>query len=173
MWCWVFADEWSVAPSCVGLARRIREHPRIETHLSTEVTALHGHHELSGVDLTHRSDGAVHQQRRAGLFCLIGATSATGWLDGISLDEHGFVLTGADSTNQDVAPAWTALGRPPLPFETSIPRVFAVGDVRHGSTKRVTAVVGKGAGAILSVHRAIATAIEADTAGSPAPTAVA
>ena len=92
----------------------------------------------------------MHQPRRAGLFCLVGATSATGWLDGISLDVHGVVLTGADSTNQDVASAWTALGRPRSCSRRASHACSRSGDVRPGSTKRVTAVVGEGAGAILS-----------------------
>jgi thioredoxin reductase (NADPH) len=149
------------------LARRIRQHPRIDTHLGTEVTALHGHDSLSGVDLTRRSDGIVQQRRCVGLFCFIGATPATGWLDGISLDDHGFVLTGTDLTDEDLPPVWGALRRRPLPFETSLPRVFAVGDVRHGSTKRVAAAVGEGSSAVPSMRRAIITGVEADLAGPP------
>jgi thioredoxin reductase (NADPH) len=150
------------------LARRIREHPRIDTHLGTELTALHGRDHLSGVDVTRRRDGTVRELRCACLFCFIGATPATDWLDGVALDDHGFVLTGTDVTDQDLAPVWAELGRRPLPFETSMPRVFAAGDVRHGSTKRVAAAVGEGSSVIPSVHRAIATRIEADTAGPPA-----
>jgi thioredoxin reductase (NADPH) len=150
------------------LARRLRQHPRIDTHLGTEVTALHGREDLTGVDLAHRSDGTVRNRPCAGLFCFVGATPATGWLDGVSLDDHGFVLTDTGLTDQDLAPSWIALGRRPLPFETSVPRVFAIGDVRHGSIKRVGAAVGEGASVIPSIHRAITTEIDADTAGPPA-----
>jgi thioredoxin reductase (NADPH) len=154
------------------LARRIREHPRIETHFGTEVTALHGHDRLSGIDLTRRSDGTVTALPCACLFCFIGATPATGWLDGVSLDDHGFVLTGRDLVDPDLPLVWTTIGRRPLAFETSTPRVFAVGDVRHGSAKRVAAAVGEGASAIPSVHRAIAAVgIEADRAGPPVTSA--
>jgi thioredoxin reductase (NADPH) len=149
------------------LARRIREHPRINTHLGTEVTALHGRDHLTGVGLTRRSDGAEQELPCACLFCFIGAIPATDWLDGIALDDHGFVLTGTELTDHDLPPVWATLARRPLPFETSTPGVFAAGDVRHGSIKRVAAAVGEGSSVIPSVHRAIAR-IEADTAGPPA-----
>jgi thioredoxin reductase (NADPH) len=147
------------------LARRIRQHPRIETHLGTVVTALHGRHRLTGVDLTRRSDGAVQQRQCAGLFCFIGATPATAWLHGAFLDDHGFVLTDSDLTDEDLPPMWAALGRRPLPFETSVPRVFAIGDVRRGSTKRVAAAVGEGSSVIPSILHAITTNREVDLAG--------
>ncbi|HUA46910.1 MAG TPA: FAD-dependent oxidoreductase [Solirubrobacteraceae bacterium] len=150
------------------LARRIREHPRIDIHLGAEVTALHGRDHLRGVDVTPRSGGSAQELRCACLFCFIGATPATDWLDGVALDNRGFVLTGTDLTEHDLPPVWDELGRRPLPFETSTPRVFAAGDVRHGSIKRVAAAVGEGSSVLPSVHRAIATRIEADTAGPPA-----
>jgi thioredoxin reductase (NADPH) len=151
------------------LARRIRQHPRIDTHLGTEVTALDGGDHLTGVDLTRRSDAAVQERRCVGLFCFIGATPATDWLDGIALDDHGFVLTDTALTDDDLSPVWATLARRPLPFETSMARVFAVGDVRRGSTKRVAAAVGEGSSAIPSIHRAITAPIQADTAGSRTP----
>jgi thioredoxin reductase (NADPH) len=137
------------------LVRRLREHPHITIHLRTEVTALHGDEHLSAVDLTRRSDDTVVRRRCSGLFCFIGATPATNWLDGVVLDEDGFVLTDTELTEQHLSPVWAALGRSPLPFETSLPRVFAVGDVRRASMKRVAAAVGEGSSAIASVHRAI------------------
>ena len=137
------------------LVRRIREHRQIKTHLGTEVTALHGDDLLTGVDLTRRSDGAVERRACTGLFCFIGATPATGWLDRVVLDDDGFVLTDAELADHDLPPAWAELGRRPLPFETSVPHVFAVGDVRRASIKRVAASVGEGSSAISSVHRAI------------------
>jgi thioredoxin reductase (NADPH) len=138
------------------LVRRVREHPNIQTHLETEVTALRGDDALTGVELTRRSDGAVQERPCKGLFCFIGATPATAWLDGVMLDEAGFVLTDADLRDEDLPPAWAALDRRPLAFETSMPCVFAVGDVRRSSMKRVAAAVGEGSSAIPSVHRAIA-----------------
>ena len=137
------------------LVRRIREHPRITTHLGTEVTELHGGDELTAVDLTRRRDGAVARRPCKAVFCFIGATPATAWLDGVALDEDGFVLTDTELTDEHLSSAWPGLGRRPLPFETSIPGVFAVGDVRRSSMKRVAAAVGEGSSAIPSVHRAI------------------
>jgi thioredoxin reductase (NADPH) len=80
---------------------------------------------------------------------------ATSWLSGVALDEHGFVRTAVQLTNDELGETWSALGRRPLPFERSVPGVFAVGDVRHGSMKRVAAAVGEGASAVRSVHTAI------------------
>jgi thioredoxin reductase (NADPH) len=90
-----------------------------------------------------------------GLFCFIGATPATAWLDGVELDEDGFVLTDTELDDGRLSPGYATLGRRPLPFETSVPGVFAVGDVRRASMKRVAAAVGEGSSAIPSVHRAI------------------
>ncbi|UUT36742.1 hypothetical protein [Microbacterium elymi] len=89
-----------------------------------------------------------------GLFCFIGADPAAGWLP-IDRDETGFIRTGTDVTTQTLD-HWQSMGREPLPFETSIPRVFAAGDVRRGSMKRVAAAVGEGSSAVASVHRALA-----------------
>jgi thioredoxin reductase len=77
----------------------------------------------------------------------IGATPATGWLTGVARDRAGFLLTDVQLGGREPAP---------LPFETSVPGVFAAGDVRSGSMKRVAAAVGEGAGAVRSVHRALA-----------------
>ena len=137
------------------LVRRIRQHPEIRTNLGTEVTALYGDDHLTAAELTRRADGAVERRPCCGLFCFIGATPATGWLDGVVLDDDGFVLTDTELTDQRLSPAWAALGRRPLPYETSVPRLFAAGDVRRASMKRVAAAVGEGSSAIPSVHRAI------------------
>jgi hypothetical protein len=99
--------------------------------------------------------GDLHDQACRGLFCFIGAEPATGWLTGVALDEHGFVRTDVQLTGDELGETWAALGRGPLPFETSVPGVFAVGDVRRGSMKRVAAAVGEGASAVRSVHTAI------------------
>jgi thioredoxin reductase (NADPH) len=136
------------------LVQRVSEHPRITTHLGSEVTGLHGETYLTGVELSERRSGRLAQRPCKGLFCFIGATPATAWLQGVALDENGFILTDTEIADQ-LPPAWTTLGRRPLPFETSIPRVFAVGDVRRASMKRVAAAVGEGSSAIPSVLRAI------------------
>jgi thioredoxin reductase (NADPH) len=135
------------------LADRIIADPRIEVDLSTEVVALGGSSTLENVSLSDRATGARTVVACAGLFCFIGAIPATGWLEGIALDADGFVLTGQDLPRDHMA-AFDLLGRLPLPFETNVPGVFAAGDVRHGSMKRVAAAVGDGASAVRSVHPA-------------------
>jgi thioredoxin reductase (NADPH) len=107
--------------------------------------------------LTHGPTGAEEARGCRGLFCFIGAEPATGWLARVALDRNGFIRTDAQLTAADLDGTWTALGRLPLPFETSAPAVFAVGDVRNGSIKRVAAAVGEGSSAVSSVHRAIGT----------------
>jgi thioredoxin reductase (NADPH) len=136
------------------LVDRLLANPKITVRGGTEVTRLDGEHVLDSISLTGAA-GEVHEQPCRGLFCFIGAEPATGWLSGIALDEHGFVRTDVQLTSDELGETWSALGRPPLPFETSVPGVFAVGDVRHGSMKRVAAAVGEGASAVRSVHTAI------------------
>jgi thioredoxin reductase (NADPH) len=137
------------------LVDRILADPRIDVLTATEVTQLQGDLALQRISLTHRPTGSVQTRDCRGLFCFIGAEPATGWLAGIALDRSGFIRTDAQLTVQDLDGTWTGLGRPPLPFETSVPAVFAAGDVRSGSMKRVAAAVGEGASAVSSVHRAI------------------
>ena len=119
-----------------------------------EVTRLDGENALESISLGGPA-GEVKEQACSGLFCFIGAEPATSWLTDVALDEHGFVRTDVQLTSDELGETLTALGRAPLPFETSVPGVFAVGDVRHGSMKRVAAAVGEGASAVRSVHAAI------------------
>jgi thioredoxin reductase (NADPH) len=135
------------------LTDRIQEDPRIDVHTGTQVVGLHGGAELDRVTLSGGAEGTVDCR---GLFCFIGAEPATDWLADVERDEHGFVHTGADVIGLDGQ--WQELGRMPLPFETSLPRVFAAGDVRRGSMKRVAAAVGEGSSAVASVHLALASA---------------
>ena len=90
------------------------------------------------------------------MFCFIGAEPSTDWLGEVATDEHGFVLTGTDVPLAEAAEMLGTIGRDPLPFETSVPFVFASGDVRGGSMRRVAAAVGEGSSAVASVHRALA-----------------
>lgn len=135
------------------LVDRIVDDPRIDVHTGTQVVGLHGDGELERVTL---AGGVEETVECRGLFCFIGAEPATEWLADVERDEHGFVRTGADVI--DLGDPWRDLGRMPLPFETSVPRVFAAGDVRRGSMKRVAAAVGEGSSAVASVHRALAAA---------------
>lgn len=137
------------------LVDRLVAEPKVTIRTTTEVTGLDGDASLSQITLTDRSSGNVAEQSCHGLFCFIGAYPATAWLTGIAVDSDGFVRTDVQLDQADLDGTWAALGRSPLPFETSIPAVFAAGDVRHGSMKRVAAAVGEGASAVRSVHQAI------------------
>jgi thioredoxin reductase (NADPH) len=136
------------------LVDRLLANPKITVRAGTQVTRLDGEHVLESISLVGPG-GELHEQACRGLFCFIGAEPSTGWLTGVALDEHGFVRTDVQLTSDELGETWSALGRRPLPFETSVPGVFAVGDVRHGSMKRVAAAVGEGASAVRSVHTAI------------------
>ncbi|MDX6229797.1 MAG: thioredoxin reductase [Frankiales bacterium] len=138
------------------LADRLVADQRITVRTGTEVTGLHGAVALEGVTLTDRATASQQDQDCYGLFCFIGAEPATSWLTGqVALDEDGFIRTDVQLDPDDLDGTWESLGRSPLPFETSVPAVFAAGDVRHGSMKRVAAAVGEGASAVRSVHQAI------------------
>ncbi|MEW6278703.1 MAG: FAD-dependent oxidoreductase [Candidatus Eremiobacterota bacterium] len=101
------------------------------------------------------ADDTTHELECASLFTMVGAVPNTAWLsDCVALDEKGFVRTGRDLTDADLS-AWR-LSRKPYLYETSRPRVFAVGDVRSDSTKRVATAVGEGSAAIMFMHRALA-----------------
>ena len=131
------------------LVDEIARTPNIEVRLNTQVTALLGTDHLEQVHLLDTATGTTAQQPARFVFTFIGARPRTAWLgQAVACDEHGFVLTGAA-----IPPgAWT-LQRPPAFLETSIPGVFAAGDVRAGSVKRVASGVGEGAMAVALVHQ--------------------
>jgi thioredoxin reductase (NADPH) len=133
------------------LVDRLVEDPRIDIHTLSNVVGLDGGHGLERVTID-----SVGEVDANGLFCFIGADPATGWLASLDRDADGFLRTGTDVTVNTLE-HWQMLGREPLPFETSLPRVFAAGDVRRGSMKRVAAAVGEGSSAVASVHRALAS----------------
>ncbi len=147
------SDLW--AGMSAYLVDRILAHPTIAVHTGAQVTALKGEDGLRSVTMTS-SKGASTDRDCHGLFCFIGARPATEWLRGVDVDEDGFVLTDRDLKPDNLCATWDLLGREPLPYETSVPGIFAVGDVRSGSMKRVAAAVGEGASAIRSVHLALA-----------------
>jgi thioredoxin reductase (NADPH) len=121
---------------------------RVETR--SEVVAVHGDEQLEAIEVIDRRAGTTSRRETGALFVLIGAEAATDWLPSeIARDEHGFVLTGADAME---AGHWNA-DREPFALETSVAGIFAVGDVRSGSVKRVAAAVGEGGIAIAFVHR--------------------
>ena len=116
----------------------------------SEVVAVHGEERLEAIDVVDRRTGTTTRRDAKVLFVLIGAEAATDWLPSeIARDEYGFILTGTDAIR---AGQWTA-DREPFALETSAPGIFAVGDIRSGSVKRVAAAVGEGGMAIAFVHR--------------------
>jgi thioredoxin reductase (NADPH) len=145
------------------LIQRIEENPGIELHYKTEIVGLDGGAHLERVTWQDKSSGETSVHDVQHVFIMAGASPRTEWLRGcIALDDKGFVLTGRDldtaTTGAPVAPGapvWT-LARPPQMLETSMPGVFAVGDVRSGNLKRVASAVGEGAIAVHLVHRALA-----------------
>lgn len=138
------------------LITRIESDPRITVIPRTEVRELVGDAHLEHVTLEHADTGERTTMECRGLFCFIGALPATGWLcKEIVVDRSGFVLTDR-SLPPEAVHATAFNGRAPLPFETSVPGVFAVGDVRSESMKRVAAAVGEGSSAVRSVHQYLA-----------------
>ncbi|MCU1457960.1 MAG: FAD-binding protein [Actinomycetia bacterium] len=134
------------------LIARIEADTRIAVLHHTEVRALHGDTHLEQVTLEDNQTERRWTVPCQGLFCFIGAIPATAWLaDCVALDRSGFVLTDR-SLPEDLVTAGPFAARDPLPLETSLPGVFAVGDVRSGSLKRVAAAVGEGSSAVRSVH---------------------
>ena len=137
------------------LIRRIEEHPRITLHTRTEITALEGDGHLAHVRF---KDGAGAEERRPvrHVFVMTGAEPNSKWLDGcLAVDDKGFIKTGPDLTRDDLAGAGWPLARPPYLLETSLPGVFAVGDVRANNMKRVASAVGEGSSAVAFVHQAL------------------
>jgi thioredoxin reductase (NADPH) len=137
------------------LVDRLHSHPQVRIHTGTTVTGLAGEHVLEHVTL-NGPDGTSETIRCAALFSFIGATPNSAWLQEVATDEDGFVLTDRSLDHGALGEAWTAIDRRPLPYETSRPGLFAVGDLRAGSMKRVAAAVGEGSAAIRSVHEHLA-----------------
>jgi len=139
------------------LIRRIEDHPAIERHFYTEVVALEGNGRLERVSWRDKQSGEVEQHPIRHVFTMTGAVPSTAWLGGcVALDEKGFIKTGRDLSPEDLATARWPLARPPHLLETSLPGVFAVGDVRSGSLKRAASAVGEGSIAIAAVHQVLA-----------------
>ncbi|MCQ4205542.1 FAD-dependent oxidoreductase [Streptomyces longispororuber] len=135
------------------LVDQVEQHPKIEVLLHTEVRGAGGRERLESLTVEDNASGEHRELRAAALFVFIGARPRTDWLRGVlALDEKGFVLTGADAQAVADADQLAALGRDPMLLETTLPGVFAAGDVRSGSVKRVASATGEGAMAIRLVH---------------------
>jgi thioredoxin reductase (NADPH) len=138
------------------LIRRIEEMATIQLRTRTEIVALEGNGHLERVQWRDGT-GAVTSHDIRHVFLMTGAEANTAWLSSrCTLDEKGFIKTGPDLTQEDLAAAKWPLERQPYPLETCLPGVFAVGDVRCGNVKRVASAVGEGSIAISFVHRVLA-----------------
>jgi thioredoxin reductase (NADPH) len=135
------------------LIRRIQDTPNIKLRVNTQITSLAGTDELERVTWTTSPSGASETLPIRHVFLMTGAVPSTPWLSGcLALNEKSFVLTGPEVPTQNLDPKLWNTGRRPEFFETSLPGVFAVGDVRCGSVKRVAAAVGEGSACIQQVH---------------------
>ena len=139
----------------IYLTEQIRAKANIAVLLRSEVEAVHGDTHLGAIDVRDVATGAVRRQDCGGLFVFIGADAETAWLpDAIARDARGYVMTGDDVVK---AGRWS-LGRDPYLLESSVPGIFACGDVRLSPVKRVAAAVGEGSMAIAFVHEYLQSA---------------
>jgi thioredoxin reductase (NADPH) len=135
------------------LARRIERHEKIEVLRHVEVDAIEGERTITGLRLRDVRGGSTRDLDCSAVFVFIGAKPRTGWMPpSIAVDSKGFILTGADAAKSE---RWPLTGREPCAVETTCPGVFAAGDVRSGTTKRVAFAVGDGALAVTCAHRVL------------------
>ena len=138
------------------LIRRIEDNPKIKLRTRAEISALAGGEHLERVTVQDRETGREDTQAIRHVFLMTGARPNTRWLDGcLALDANGFIKTGSDLSPDDLAAHRWPLSRPPHLLETSLPGVFAVGDVRAGNVKRVASAVGEGSIAVSFVHQVL------------------
>jgi thioredoxin reductase (NADPH) len=138
------------------LIRRIEETPKIVFRPYTEIIALQGDDHLESVKWRNNQTGMTEEHKIRNMFLMTGADPNTGWLDGcLALDPKGFIKTGLDLSPEDLNSAHWPLARQPYLLETSLPGVFAVGDVRSGSIKRVASAVGEGSVAVSLIHKVL------------------
>jgi thioredoxin reductase (NADPH) len=139
------------------LVKRIEATPAIVLKTCTEIVALEGTDHLERVRVRDNRTGAITDQDIRHVFLMTGAVPNTGWLAGcVTLDSNGFIKTGPDLLKDELQAAGWPLARSPYLLETSLPGVFAVGDVRGGNIKRVASAVGEGSIAVAFVHRVLA-----------------
>lgn len=137
------------------LINQIANTSNIEMIFNTQVTKLEGDQELRQIEITNSLDGSVQQINTQRLFVCIGGAPNTEWAKDTAIirDKAGYLITGSDLFKEGCAPECWTLERAPFFLETSIPGSFAVGDVRHGSVKRVASAVGEGAMAVTFIHK--------------------
>ena len=132
------------------LVEQLKTKKNVRAELSSEIAAVHGDERLEAIDVTNRVSGRIDRKDAASIFIFIGADAETGWLpDEIARDPRGYILTGSDARSTG---RWHE-GRDPYLVETTVPGIFAAGDVRAGSVKRCAAGVGEGSIAIAFVHQ--------------------
>jgi thioredoxin reductase (NADPH) len=137
------------------LSRRVQAQPNIEILYRTEIRKMLGDQRLQQVELENTKTGERRMIKTPAVFSMIGARPCTEWLPTeIERDDKGFIKTGAEVAE---APAWRANKRRPAPLETSLPGIFAAGDVRSGSVKRCAAAVGEGGMAVAGIHMSLAS----------------
>ena len=140
------------------LVYQINRHPRVTVRSCTEIRQVHGNGALTAVLTEDKRTGVQHSIQTRALFVFIGADPTTSWLAGaIELDDHGFVPTGPAALYSDTDGNQGRTQRQPMMLETSRPGVFAAGDVRSGSVKRVASAVGEGSMAIRQIHEYFGT----------------
>jgi thioredoxin reductase (NADPH) len=140
------------------LVDQINRHPRVTVRSCTEIRQVHGNGALTAVLTEDKRTGERHSIQTRALFVFIGADPNTSWLAGaIELDDRGFVPTGPAALYSDADGARRSTQRQPMMLETSQPGVFAAGDVRSGSVKRVASAVGEGSMAIRQIHEYFGT----------------
>jgi thioredoxin reductase (NADPH) len=138
------------------LIRRIENSPTITLRPQTEIMALEGDNHLNSAYWRNGKTGQTEKHEISHIFVMTGADPNTRWLNGcMALDSKGFIKTGSDLLPEDLGAAGWPLTRPPYLLETSLPGVFAVGDVRSGSIKRVASAVGEGSIAISFIHKVL------------------
>jgi len=138
------------------LIRRIEETPKIVVQPYTEIIGLQGSDHLESVEWRNNQTGLKEEHKIKHVFLMTGADPNTGWLDGcIALDSKGFIKTGLDLSPETLSAAHWPLTRQPYLLEASLPGIFAVGDVRGGSIKRIASAVGEGSIAISFVHKVL------------------
>ncbi len=137
------------------LIERISSEQRIVVRNHTELTALHGTDQLDGISVYSTVSAETVDIACRGLFCFIGAAAMTSWLKGPAVDPNGFILTDVRLTAEHLGRTWRNLPDGPLPFETSVPGMFAAGDVRLTSTKSVASAFSEGSSAAQSICLAL------------------
>jgi len=138
------------------LIRRIEDNPKIALHTNTEIVSLNGDHHLQSVQWQNRKTKEIKKHQISNVFVMAGASPNTAWLDGcVKLDPNGFIKTGSELLPEQLNMMNWSIARQPYPFETNLPGIFAVGDVRSGSIKRVASAVGEGSIAISFVHKVL------------------